>query len=597
MENKTARPVGSHNKATRANINQPVAVAKQPKPWERSLYPRAAPIHSRPGPARNSSTLQGVSGTGGATPFAAPPSMRGRAVRDVGFENWAFRNESIMAHPVRAPRGRPSRIPIAILEEDEDEESDVLPALPSPSLVPKTSELPLRWQGDRARRAPAVVRPGAHTPIRSHAASLVAATESATPAARHSWPKRASRPAVLMPSSPLRHSIGHAPENPRTYLDMHARYTRPSTRRWAQAGGPALDLGENFSPCSAGTTVKDIRRRAGLGLKAPLPGNAVLERRAFEGPFVDAPSVIGEGREMRGVEREEEVGGSEVVPLPAPLEERKKGWQRVSAFLARKMSRKEKRAAPSSASSDTPSQRTPTTPPALVYGGSSSDASPAARAPGTPPQVRFATPVVISEPPDSTPRMAITEKKKKKQPVSPPKTALKWPSPPCSKPQKEHFARAITAASALAPRRGHPSPPISENGEEEEEEDQSPLSDVDDADLFPSPLLADERWARPEEPQHEAVADALAEETAAADWAGALKQAERVQYVGKGKGRVVDVKARPARYHGRRVGAEEAPVADERRDTLVGERVPGAWPLDEVSESKRPVIAISGLHR
>ena len=427
MEYKTARPVGSHHRATRANTNQPVAAAKQPKPWERSLYPRAAPIvsrpmgtpttsgsnipapgpsrrptssapnHSRPRPARSSSNLQGVSGTGGATPFAPRPSMRGRAVRHVSFEDWAFRNESIMAHPVRAPlRGRPSRIPSAILEvDDEDEESDVLPALPEPSLASKTSEM------QTARRPPAVLHPGARAPVRSHAASLVAATESAPPAARHSWPTRAPRRPAALPPSLLRHSIGHVPENgaPRTYLDMHARYTRPSTRRWAQAGGPDLDLGENFSPCSAGTAVKDIRRRAGLGLKAPLPGNAMLERRAFGGPFVDAPTIIGERREMRGVERERErvkreARGSEVVPVPAPLEgekeeeERKTAWQRVSAFLARKMMRKEKGAAsPSSSPSASPttsSPRTPSTPPSLAYGTSSSSPSPA-RAPTTRP--------------------------------------------------------------------------------------------------------------------------------------------------------------------------------------------------------------------
>ena len=90
------------------------------------------------------------------------------------------------------------------------------------------------------------------------------------------------------------------------------------------------------------------------------------------------------------------------------------------------------------------------------------------------------------------------------------------------------------------------------------------------------------------------------DETAAADWAGALKQVERVKYVGKGKGRVVNVKARPVRCHGIRVVVVvvvDAHVARDRRDTLVGERVPGAWPLDEVSGSKRPVVAISGLHR
>ena len=646
MENKTARPVGSHHRATKANINQPVAAAKRLKPWERSLYPRAAPIgalpkdthttagsnvpapglsrrptssapvHYRPGPAsrpaHNSSSLKGVSGTGGAAPFDARPSMRGRAVRDVGFENWAFRHESIMAHPVRAPRGRPSRIPSAILEEDE--ESDVLPALPSPSpLLLKTSDVQVRWQGDRARRSPAVVHAGA-APVRSHAASLVAATES--PAARHSWPKRAPRPAVL-PSSPLRHSIAHAPEDPpRTYLDMHARYERAPTRLMRMSPG-ALDWGENFSPCSAGTTVRDIRRRAGLGLKVPLPGNAVGQRRVFVAPFVDAPTVIGGRREMRGVERElerrrEEAAGSEVVPAPleGEKEERKKGWQRVSAFLARKMSRKAKGTAspPSSpdASPATPSPRTPTTPPSLVSGGSSSNASPAP-APATPTQVRFATPVVISAPPNSIPREATAEKKK--QPVSPPsplKTALKRASPPCSQPQREHFARTITAASAQTPCRKHTSPPATGEAEEAEEEaEHSPLSDVSDADLFPSPLATSERWARPEElVQHEAVADALAEETAAADWAGALKQAERVRYVGKGKGKVVDVKARPARYRGRKM-AVEAPVVGvvgERRDTLVEERgvggwVPGAWSVVEELGSKRPVVAISGLHR
>lgn len=584
MENKTARPVGSHHSTTRANINQPIAAAKDPKPWERSLYPRAAPIasrsketptttgseiptpgpsrrytssapiHSRPGPAsRPARNLQGVSGTGGATPFAARPSMRGRAVRDVGFENWAFRNESIMAHPVRAPlRGRPSRIPSAIPEEDE--ESDVLPALPSPTRVPTTSEMKMRWQGETARRSPAMVHAGA-APVHSQVGSLVAATESPTPAIRHSWPKRNPRPAVL-PSSPLRHSIGHAPEiPPRTYLDMHARYERAPTRLMRKS--PSLDYGDNFSPFCAGTTARDIRRRAGLGLKVPLPGNAVLERRVFAAPFVDAPTVIGGRREMRGVERERvrmrgeaEAGGSEAVSAPTEgeKEEGKKGWQRVSAFLANKMSLKAKGAASPSASPATSSPQTPpNTPPALVYDGSSRNASPA-RAPATPPQVRFATPMVVSGPPTSTPRKATAEKKK--HPVSPPsplKTALKRPSPPCSQPpQREHFTCAVTAASALTPCRNYTSLPTADEEEEEQEEgeERSPLSDVDDTDVFPSPQITSKRWARPGSLRHEAVADALAEETAAADWAGTLKQAERVRYVGKGKGRMVDVTPR-----------------------------------------------------
>ncbi|KAM0705264.1 hypothetical protein Q7P35_008054 [Cladosporium inversicolor] len=529
METKTARPVGSHHRATGANNSIPIAI-KRPQTWEGNAvgsggssdskqHARAAPIatrpmattttttttttgskipvpgpskrstgsapiHSRPGPAspaaRNFSRPQGVSGSSNdAAPLAARPNMRGKAVREVGFHNWAVRHESIAAHPVRR-RARPTGIPSAILEEDEDgDESDVdvLPALLSSKERAAASEMQVHWQGERAKRSPALVRACA-APVRSHAASLVAATESASasatpPPARHSWPKRAPRPAVL-PSSPLRHSVAQAPKNPRTYLEMHASYERPSTLRCGRvgAGGAALDLGENFSPYSAGTTVKDIRRRAALGVKFPLPANAVTERRVFSAPFVDVPTLIGGGKEVCGpvggrarMEREEEfAASSEVVPVPAPLEgeggERKKGWQKVSAFLARRMGRKKKGAAsPSSspASEDaTPSPRTPGTPPSLVYGSSLGNDSPAP-APGTPPQVRFAAPVVISGPPYSTPRQATAEKKDK-QPVSPPRKA----PPPRSPPQKEHLARAVTAASALPLHR------IPEEGEEDE---------------------------------------------------------------------------------------------------------------------------------
>jgi hypothetical protein len=213
--------------------------------------------------------------------------------------------------------------------------------------------------------------------------------------------------------------------------------------------------------------------------------------------------------------------------------------------------------------------------------------------------------VVISGPPYSPLRKATAENKK--QPISPPKPVLKRTSPPCSTPEEEHIVRAIasSSASALPLRQVRYSPPIAEVVEQEEEEEPSPVPSLD-ADVFPSPLVTSERWARPGELQHEAVADAVAEETAAADWSGALKKADRVQYVGKGKGRMVDVKRpRPARYHGKWKVAQgpvggAAGEGGARRDTLVvGEgRGPGAaWPLADGEGSKRPVVAISELRR
>lgn len=656
METKIARPVGSNHRAPRATINKPVAI-KRPQTWERpnlirrtptkAPAPRAAPIatcatetstttgsrlpvsgssrrptssapiYSRPGPSprpgRNFSRLQGVSGYGnGAAPIGARPNLRGRAVREVGFENWPTRHESVFAQPLRA-RGRPARIPSAIQEEDEDAESDVLPVVPPPKL----NELRTRLQGENARRSPAKVVRARAAPVRSQAASLVGATESVKPA-RHSWPKTRPRPAVL-PSSPLRHSIGHAPENNpwRTYMDMHAHFERAPTRLIPKSLGAAFDSGENMSPWSKGTTMEAIRRRANVGTKFPVPMNALAEWRVFSGPFVDAPVLIGGRREERGVEREKlrrlaEARRGEVVPGPALVEGekegRKKRWQKFSDSLARKISLKATGAALSSSPSTpsppaTASPRTPTTPPSLVDGTLSSNSSPA-RAPTVPAQVHFAAPVVISGPPYSILRKATAENKK--QPISPPKAALKRTSPP----QKEHFAlaRAIasSSASALPLRQLRYSPPIAAAEEAEAEEEPSPLPSLSDTDLFPSPLLTSERWARPGEPQHGAVADAVAEETAAADWSGALKKAERVQYVDKGKGRMVDVKRpRPARYHGKWKVAQgpvggAAGEGGARRDTLVvGEgRGPGAaWPLADGEGSKRPVVAISELRR
>lgn len=451
-------------------------------------------------------------------------------------------------------------------------------------------------------------------PARSQAASLVAATESIKPA-RHSWPKTRPRGAVVLPSSLLRHSVAHAPETcPRTYMDMHAHFERAPTRLIPKSKGAAFDSGENMSPWSKGTTLEAIRRRAGLGTKFPVPLNALAEWRVFSGPFVDAPVVIGGRREERGVERERarrlaEARRGEVVPVPAPGEGEKEGgkrrWQKMSDFLARKMSLKAKGAAPSPSPSSSPatsSPRTPMTPPSLVDGTLSSNSSPA-RAPAVPAQVHFAAPMVISGPPLSPPRKPTAENKK--QPISPPKAALKRTSPP----QKEHFALAIASASASVPRprQLRYSPPIATAEEQDEgKEEPSPLPSLSDTDLFPSPLVTSERWARPGEPQHEAVADAVAEESAAADWSGTLEKAERVQYVGKGKGRMVDVKRpRPARYHGKWKVAQGPVVGavgegGARRDTLVvGEgRAPGAaWPLADGEGSKRPVVAISELRR
>jgi hypothetical protein len=399
-------------------------------------------------------------------------------------------------------------------------------------------------------------------------------------------------------------------------MDMHAHFERAPTRLIPKSLGAAFDSGENMSPWSKGTAMKDIRRRAGLGTKFPVPMNALEERRVFSGPFVDAPVLIGGRREERGVERERvrrlaEARRGEVVPVPAPLEgekeERKKAWQKFSDLLARKMSLKAKEAAPSSSSTPSPataSPRTPTSPLSLVDGTLSSNSSPA-RAPAVPAQVHFAAPVVISGPPYSPLRKATAENKK--QPISPPKPVLKRTSPPCSTPEEEHIVRAIasSSASALPLRQVRYSPPIAEVVEQEEEEEPSPVPSLD-ADVFPSPLVTSERWARPGELQHEAVADAVAEETAAADWSGALKKADRVQYVGKGKGRMVDVKRpRPARYHGKWKVAQgpvggAAGEGGARRDTLVvGEgRGPGAaWPLADGEGSKRPVVAISELRR
>jgi hypothetical protein len=168
-----------------------------------------------------------------------------------------------------------------------------------------------------------------------------------------------------------------------------------------------------------------------------------------------------------------------------------------------------------------------------------------------------------------------------------------------------------------SPRRPTSSPAVFVEDEEEEEEDSSPFDEVDDADLFPSPLVTSKRWARPQTELHEAVADAIAEEEAAANWSGSLEQTERVQYVDKGKAKVVDVcEKKPSRYRGSPATVAERPVSGSgapggemtRRDTLdedkgkgrVGgdvKRVSSPWPLADGSGSRGPVVAISGLRR
>jgi hypothetical protein len=587
-----------------------------------------AAFQSRPGPAtlqheaaRNFSRVQASA----AAPIAARPNMRGNtAMREIGFENWALRHESIAALPAPAcgneyaaagiVRSYRSRVPSAIPEADESASallgSGLLSALPSPVSTPTASETQtatLRWQSGRARRVSAVVHAGAGVgaaPMRSQKASLVPAaggSESAfspSPSYMRPGPGTMSRMSTPLLSSPLRRPLGSpVVENPRTFLDMHADYERPSTKRIARVGGQVdLDWGENISPFGRERLVPavfDCRRRVGRGRVFPVPENVKVERereRVFRGEFVDVPGLVGGGG---GGGRGRDLGGSEVVAAPGEAVvavEKKKGWQKVSAFLSRKMVRKGKGATaasssalPSPSSSPAPPSP-PATPPSLVW-ASSSNASPG---PPTPVLAHAQPLVVVSRPPYPMPRR-LAEGKHPVTPLRPSKRASSRLSLPVSSALQEHAGASLAhaATSIVAPRRDNdrvptPSPPEEEEDEEAEaEEAPSPLSPVSDADLFPSPLVTSKRWARSqEEALHAAVADAIAEQEAAANWSGSLVQTERVEYAGKGKAKVVDVREKPSRYRGRRATVAEAPGSISgdaggrmvRRDTLDEEK-------------------------
>ena len=631
-----------------------------PGPGPSRLPTSSAAIHSRPGPAaaqqheaaRNFSRLQAASAA--AAPTAAVcPSMRGRAVREVGFDNWAIRHESIAALPapargqeyaaaaiVRSYRGR---VPSAIREEDEPlspSPVELLSARPSTVSTPTASEtqtatIRWQWQGERAKRSPALVLGGA-APIRSQAASLVAATESVPSMATVAYMRPATptgtrhRP-VPLPSSPLRPLAGPVVEDPRTFLEMHANFERPSTRREAHVRGPELDWGENFSPFARRPVVADVRRRVGLGRQFPVPGNAreAFERgreRVFSAAFVDAPRLVGGGSDGRGGPQRgsavlatksvgvAEMGGSEAVAAPEGGDEvvtgeKKKRWQRISAFLSRKMRRKEKGGSSSFLALPSPatlSPRTIATPPSLVW-VSSSNASPG---PATPPRAYARAPVVVPKPPYPTP-CKTTEEKQALPTLSPSERSHRQSVSPLSSAPRAQIGVSLAraAASVIALCREHDREPAPSLPEEEQESPLEELDEVDDEDLFPSPLVAGERWARSQEGLHAAVAEAMAEEEAAADWSGMLERTERVEYVGKGKAKVVDVRDRPSRYRGRRVGAAEAPSTGSpgdgkaRRDTLDekkgkdGERGSSPWPLVEGLNSRGPVVAVSGLRK
>ena len=134
--NARAAPIATRPMATHTNGSNIAA----PRPSRLPASP--ATLRSRPGqasrqdePARR---LQQACNTAAAAaaPIAARPNMRGRAVQEVGFDNWAIRHESIAALPA-LPRARPSRVPSVIREEDD---SQPLSALLSPAAKLRASE-------------------------------------------------------------------------------------------------------------------------------------------------------------------------------------------------------------------------------------------------------------------------------------------------------------------------------------------------------------------------------------------------------------------------------------------------------------------------
>lgn len=627
MDTRIARPRDSRHTAPRAHTSRLVA-SMQPQTGEKSAsgnstpkeaYTGAASIVTRPAATYNGSGIAGPSSSrlpigtaavrsrpgpaslpgesenraavssvrnfsrpqagAAAAPVASRPNMRGMAVGEVGFENWARRHESVAALPAPARgseyvaagivRSYKSRVPSALREQGSTD-SEQLSALPSAVSTPADSERQtpvVRWQGERACRTPVQVQAEL---IRSQAASLVAATESVHPsvaASRYASSARPSRSAPL-PSSPLRPPPANAVETPATYFDMHETVQRAPTRLPPKIG--PTDWGANYSPWCSGTTIEDVHRRAAMTRKFPVPVNAFVSaqrERVFAAPFVDAPVVCGR-RGRAQLEKavlageRERIVGDEVVAALAPeagdetaVKEKKKGWKRVSAFLSRKLGRKGKEA-PSSSSPlpSPPSPQTPASPPSLVW-ASSSNGSPS---PATPVQRHAEPEVVIARPLRHQTLRISTHPANQHQPVSPFRPSEKprqhdpapdFPLSEASKAQTSGIEQA--AASDLALRReydelmGHGSTSPASDRE------PSPLEEAD-AELFPSESMASERWANADAALHEAVAEAFAEEDAAADWAGEQEMAAQVDYVGKGKGKMVDLQPVRSRHRGRR---------------------------------------------
>lgn len=709
----TTRRADAPTPMTGAQINRPVAHAR-PQTRERSTtgipslarpHPGAAPIQAGPayrsnlpgtgsaavrstqqprtsGPpirSQQKPALQSSEKTAALRNFsrpqaaAAPTTLATRQTatapqraREVGFETWARRHESISALPqpargsdyaragiVRSFRGRVPSV--------RGREEELLSPRPSGAFTLDTvseegqgeAEV-VRWHDAAASRTPMRVKAPA---VRSQAASLIAPSESSVPSARAvvatRLPSQRMHSQQQLPSSPFRPSPLGAAENPLTYLEMQPRYSRAPTRLAPSSHAPpgADDAwGENYSRWSRGTTVRDIQRRKDLTTKFPLPGNlgagvgsaGYSRQRVFAGDgFVDAPGLLGgrgfgqrgtlmeridelkaqglRGRVIGEVDEGEEVveGAASASPPEssggddAATEEGKGKWRRFSGFVARKFGRKGKEV--SSSETQTPSPQVAGSTPTLVQGPSSDEML----SPVTPAPMQAEQPVLVVSPPvyhgerfTPVPRAPspllepegqarICDASTKASSVS------NESEPELQAIEDAAQEAAVAAATSLALRReydelmGH----LPEVVEEEEGED-SPLQGFD-FDLLASALASSERWssaaemAARDEARHEAVADAIAEEEAAANWAGAQALVAQEQSVSKGKARVVDVPGVRSRYAGKRgvVGlrAGEGTVEGrERRDTVGGEEGKGLV-AGHGSGDQRPVVAISGL--
>lgn len=413
----------------------------------------------------------------------------------------------------------------------------------------------------------------------------------------------------LLPASPVRPSLPAAVES--TYLEMQPRYSRAPTRLPPTKRGPDMgeSWGENFSRFSSGTTARDIERRRGLTTKFPLPGNAVANagrerERHFTGEaFVDAPVVVGEGRRTgtlierinelkeQGLrERIDGVRGQSAAACAPGIGEgdvvtaesgKGKGkWRRIPGFFARKLGWKGTEA--SSPSVQTASPQAAGSTPLLVRGSSSDEAL----SPVTPRPVEAEQPVAVVESPVDLGEI-FEPASRASSPILRPyvQAPLRGASTIASHETAESESVLVEiedpAATARALRREYDelmsaSPREEAAVEDAETASSSPLQGMD-LDLFPSPLASSDRWAPAElgrdsafydavaeaiaeeeaevdwsvgvEDVHEAVAKAVVEEEAAERWSeGSVTGVQRVESVGKGKARVVDVPRVRSRY-------------------------------------------------